>query len=46
MGSSGGTTAGQDQGALQEELVAVALLVHRAWWGGGSGVRLGSACNM
>ena len=24
---------GQDQGALQEELVAVALLVHRAWWG-------------
>ena len=25
---------GQDQGALQEELVAVALLVHRAWGGG------------
>ena len=24
---------GQDQGALQEELVAVALLVHCAWWG-------------
>ena len=24
---------GQNQGALQEELVAVALLVHRAWWG-------------
>ena len=24
---------GQDQGALQEELVAVALLVHRAWGG-------------